>query len=235
MNVARLPVLFIAAGITLVSVIGSFAANAESVEYATEDHLVPRKPEIDGALRPILEKKLFLTAADCALLLIRPAGRAEAAVAVYSEKHKDAAPTFATTLTEANKSIDVTMATEPGRVEELAKITVKRWDAPLPTSTALAIKSAWRAMLDRTKEPEAYARPALHREEFEFSTLVPGAKSLYGTLPNKGGKNVAAFVKLSRLLVRYCKAPSGKRSSIANQIERDAKRLVESIGNANKG
>jgi hypothetical protein len=205
------------------------SVRAEPVTYVVEDHLVPRNPEIDGALRSVLEEKLFLTPADCALLLIRPAVKGESAVSVYSRGHQDLEETFYVTLTEAERNMDMAMAIAGGEVEQVNKIRVRRCDAQIPKPTAIALRSAWKAMLDQTKKPGIYARPTLDREEFEFSIIRPNSKPRYATLPNKAGKNVGALVRLGRQLAGYCNAPATRQRALAKQIERDAKLLVGAL------
>jgi hypothetical protein len=212
---------------TITAMLSSGAqASREAVEYVAEDHLVPRNPEIDGPLRPELEKKLFLAPADFALLLIRPPEKGESAVMVYSQGHEGIEATYRVTLAEAEANFDMTLAAADGEIEALSKIRVNRCDAEISSSTALAVRDAWQAMLQQTRKPDVYARPTLHREEFEFSIIMPGTKPIYATLPNKGGKLVSRYVRLGRLLAGYCKAPPLERSRRAEQIERDAKRLV---------
>ena len=195
------------------------------VAYITEDHLVPKNPAIDGAIRPILARKLFVTPADCALVLIRPPEGGEAAVAVYRSRSGNSPDSFSVTVTKAEKNIDMTANVES--LDAANKIRVARCDAVIPKTSALAIHAAWDVMLDRAQELRVYARPTLHREELEFSIARDGQTEVFAALPNRGGKSVSALVRLAKQIERYCHAPPAARTKLANKLERDAKRLVE--------
>jgi len=194
------------------------------VAYVSEDHLVPKNPSTDGALRPVLERKLFVTPADCASVLIRPPETGEVAVAVYRSRSGNIADSFFVTVTQADKSIDMTANVDS--LEAANKIRIVRCDAEIANTTGLAIQAAWKAMLERAQESHFYARPTLHREELEFSIRRKGQAEMFATVPNKGGRSVSALVNLAKQLESYCKAPTAARSKLAKKMERDAKRLV---------
>ena len=203
---------------------GSCLLRAE-VAYVTEDHLVPKNPATDGALRPILERKLFVTPGDCARVLIRPPDTGEAVVAVYRNRAGGSGDQFFVTVTKAEKNIDMTANVDSAEAAD--RIKIARCDAPIRKTTALAIRSAWGTMLERTHEPRFYARSTLHREELEFSIKGDGQAEVFATLPNKGGRSVSALIKLAKQLETYCHAPVAGRSKLASDIERDARHLVQ--------
>ena len=196
------------------------------VAYVSEDHLVPKNPATDGALRPVLEKKLFVTPADCASVLIRPPETGEAAVALYKSRAGNIPDRFFVTVTKADKNIDMTANVDS--LEAAKKIKVTQCDAEIAKTAALAICAAWKAMLERTQESHFYARPTLHREELEFSIRRKSEAEIFATVPNRGGRSVSALIKLAKQLEGYCNAPAATRRSLANRIEHDAKRLVAS-------
>lgn len=216
--------------LTIGSVLSTCSIRAEPVTYVTEDHLFPWKPEFDGALRPLLKAKLFVTFADCGRMLDRPAENGESAVSVYAPQNPASEEMYSVTLTEAEKNIDMVFNSSGGSTDEVNKIGVKRRDARIPKSSALALRAAWKAMLTRVEKPRFYARSTLHREELEFSLVeVNGGQALYGVLPDKGGKSIAALTRLGRLLAAYCKAPARERPKLAKEIEHTANRLVAQL------
>jgi hypothetical protein len=224
MNLSITPILLL----WLTAVSFSFAPDLlrAEVAYVSEDHLVPKNPSTDGALRPVLERKLFITPADCASVLIRPPETGEAAVAVYRSRAGNIADSFFVTVTKADKNIDMTANVDS--LEAANKIRVTRCDAEIAKTTALAIYAAWKAMLERAQESRFYARPTLHREELEFSIRRKSEAEVFATVPNRGGRSVSALIKLAKQLESYCNAPAAARSNLANKIEHDAKRLVAS-------
>jgi hypothetical protein len=213
--------------LTIGSILAICSTQAEPVKYVTEDHLFPWKPEFDGALRPLLEAKLFITSADCGRMLDRPPENGELAVSVYSPQEPGSGEMYYVTLTEAEKNIDMAFNFAGGSIDEVNKIGVKRRDARIPESAALALRAAWKTMLTRVEKPHFYARSALHREELEFSLVEANtAQVLYGVLPDKGGKSIATLMRLGRLLTSYCKASVAEQPKLAKEIERTANRLV---------
>jgi hypothetical protein len=203
------------------------------ITYVSEDHLVPKNIATDGALRPVFEKKLFVTPADCASVLIRPPETGEVAVALYRRRAGNIPDRFVVTVTKAEKNIDMTANVDS--LEAADKIKVTRCDAEISNTAALTICAAWKVMLERTEESHVYARPTLHREELEFSIRAEGKTEVLAALPNRGGQSVSALIKLAKQLENYCNAPSAARRKLANRIERDAKRLTaNNEGNGTK-
>lgn len=203
-------------------------AEDNAVHYVTEDHLVPINVSVDETLRALIESKMFLTPANCALVLIRPPEEGETAAAVYS-RQVGGATTFYVTLTRAERNMDMAFAVSGGLPEDVRKIQIKRCDTMIPKSTAVAIRAAWAGMLKRAKKPNVYERPTLHRKEFEFSLGQGDATNLVVGLPNKGGKFVSRMVRLAEALTSYCDLPKGERDSRARELERQAKALTANL------
>lgn len=206
---------------------------------ASDDHLV--QPYFDrdwGApgYASLLQKKLFLTAADYGRVIVRPspASIGEYAISVYSaDSEKDAH----ITLTRAGRNLwyqrsyqrEKTVSDDP--YASSAPIKVTRIDATLPVSTALAIRAAWAEMLRGTagKWPGRGDRIVLDGTDIEFA-LIEGGKKMTGVIAaGATGKNTLQLRKLSELLERYCTASPSQRSSIASEIETKAKHLVRDL------
>jgi hypothetical protein len=215
--------LLTAVGLSVFGVCTSIIA--APVQYVTEDHLVPFDPEIDGALRPLLEEKLIVAPADCALSLIRRPDKGERAIALYKKTSVDGVESFCVTVVRASASLESVFADNGGAAAAVLAIPVRRCDAEISSSTAIAIRSAWAAMLRQIKVPEVYARPTLHREEIEFS-IRDGSETNTGALPNKGGLCVSTLTRLAKDLEMYCETKSEARPDVANRLERRAKKLL---------
>ena len=194
MNLSITPMLLL----RLMAVSFSFAPNLlrGEVAYVSEDHLVPKNPSTDGALRPVLARKLFITPADCASVLIRPPETGEAAVAVYRSRAGNIADSFFVTVTKADKNIDMTANVDS--LEAANKIRVTRCDAEIAKTAALAIYAAWKAMLERTQESHFYARPTLHREELEFSIRRKSEAEVFASTSQQRRKICVCIDRVSK-------------------------------------
>jgi hypothetical protein len=123
--------------------------------------------------------------------------------------------------------------TNEGReIEKARRVATSRTDVEISERTARLLKDVWRKML-------VSVRPA--KEEMtervipvdptivEFSIQRISGLSLSGEvnvfLP-KQGQRVERLLKISDLLVDYCKAPPSKRSLLEKEINRTASELL---------
>ena len=203
--------------------------------YPIEDHLVPVNFNADKDIRSTLHAKLALTPANYGRLIVEPPFDGESAVAVYSTKRGIGQNKFHVTLVRAADNLShAVLAAHIGR--KLAPIAIKRIDADVPESTAVAIGKVWKAMLSRVRNYNYRdeIRPPLDYVEFEFSLDQPDGKTLYGEAPYRGGKPAdqpltSKLIELGQALVSYCEADAPKRLAMATRIEADANKLNQTL------
>ena len=196
----------------------------------TDDHLVPFRPSAYDQLRPSLYKKLLLTPADCGRMIEFPGGPqpGESAVSIHCDKRPVADEQCYVTLTKASSNLSYMMEENLGKrpLEGIERVRVERRDTVIAKSTALAIRATWTRALGSIKPRRSDAPIVLDSERIEFWIERPNATPLFGEIPDNPGKSVVALVQLGRMLAKYCEAPETLRASMAENIERDAKRLA---------
>lgn len=212
-----------------------FGAARPVTAAQTNDHLVPVVKYLGSAplYRKLWEQKLFITPGDIARYVQLPGatGR-EVAVSMYKQskgKNGLAGDYWATAtepsvpLSECVPSAGVEKRIDPQSVE------IRRWDAPLPESTAAAIHKLWLAMLSKTgPEPEPDAIPVDSTTEIFFATDAKG-KVLEAQTPVSPKEDTVALVKIGNLLIDYCFASVQERDKLSSEIEREALALLNHI------
>jgi len=198
-------------------------ARAEAGPFV-QDYLVPVNLNAEKKHRMAVEKKMFPEAIDAARVLWEPSSlKGESAVSVYCQN--GSREICHVTYTHAKKNIwGLFSETNPRSASKV--VDLKRADAEIPKSTALAVQEAWKRMVSRTHVYPADVEPPLHSEIIEYSLLQANATPLYGEAPFRGGKLVSALNKLAQKLVRYCESAAGRRPMLAKQIESDANSII---------
>lgn len=195
----------------------------------TDDHLVPFPPSVYDELRPFVYKKLFLTDANYGRMLEFPQDRArgELAVSVNCGKAAGDDQCFVT-LTKATKNIgyirEDNLAEFP--VTLIEKVRVLRRDAPIPLSTALAIRAAWMKLLQNTRPGRLDSSVVVDGEKIEFWITTRDGRSLKGEISGRPGTSVIKLVNLGRKLAKYCDQPANQRAKRLEEIKSDATALV---------
>lgn len=205
-------------------VLGFLFLSQQFSSSAAEDHLISETwPPSPDYVR-LLKKRLLLTPGNCARMLIMPSAEGESAISVYSKNSSDLGKGFYVTYTQAARNIWYER-------EYISKkpVPVKRIDAPIASTAALAVCTAWKEMLSRARpydrEPPLLIDPTI----VQFSVDNGRSSAERGELPWKPGKHTESLFKLGKLLVTYCEAEARQRGKISRQIEDDAKRLVASV------
>ena len=108
-------------------------------------------------------------------------------------------------------------------------IVVKRWDAPLPESTAHAIRELWLTML-RQVGPE----PCVNCISLDSSTEIFSARESDGRtrraqLSIDPKRQTIDLVKIAFLLIDYCWTPVSERPEEARKIEKAALTLLSRV------
>ena len=202
-----------------------FLISLQCVASAT-NHLLPFTYSFDRELRPLLEKRLFVTPADHGRMVELPAGPqpGESSIAVYCVS---SANRCYVTRTAAAQNMDYVFA--ENRRDPLAavrRVRIHRNDAEIPRSTASVIQAAWRRMLTATRPIGSYARPRLHAERIEFALVETSGKLVAAELPDNPGRKVIALVSLGRRVGDYAVAAEAERPRLLDEINVRAQELA---------
>jgi hypothetical protein len=201
----------------------------------TNDHLVPVIRYLGSAAlyRKLWEQKLFVTPGDIARYVQLPgaAGR-EVAVSLYKQsKRGDRLPGdyWATTTQPAVPLSECIPAAGVDKPIDAQIVEIRRWDAPLPESTALAIHKLWLAMLSGIgPEPEPDVIPVDSSTEIFFATDAKG-RVLEAQTPVNPKEHTLGLVKIGNLLIDYCSASASARAKLASDIEKEALALLNRV------
>ncbi|MEY2564373.1 MAG: hypothetical protein QOH88_2566 [Verrucomicrobiota bacterium] len=203
-----------------------FAAQARA-RLPIVDHLVPWWEGFEIELRPLVEKKLLLTSANCGRMfrmyqLSDQGPIPESVVSVYCIE-----VSCHVTLTRASKSLSHLWADRRAKGDEVAAVRavgVFRRDAVIPQSTAHAYRDCLRAALRATRKL-SYDEIVLDNDRIEFWLIERGSSPLKAERPSNPGENVQRLIGLGDRLSRYCEMPEAERRAAAVQIEQEALRL----------
>lgn len=178
-------------------------------------------------LRKAIADLLLVTSADGGRMVVRPSWEPEYAVAIYSQPDSRSSEiTYRITVTRASMSISYALENKL----PLSEIKVSRSDAPIPFSTASALRRLWNEMLSHVGEdrlPNDYFAP-VDAGIVEFG-LVDKQGERVGELPTNPGSDVDAFERLGMQLAEYPSASSSKQAVLAHQIEHEANALDERV------
>jgi hypothetical protein len=198
------------------------------------DHLLPWDGEygFETDLRPLVDKKLVLTPADCGRMVRMhqhsdQGGIGESAVSVFCTETG-----CHVTLTRATRSLGMLWAEHRGERKQAAlirSVPVNRKDAAIPKSTAHAFRECLRAALRGTRKMPDTGEESivLDNDRVEFWLVEGPSATLKAERPNFPGKNVESLIGLGDRLARYCEMSPPGRAAAAKEIEREAVRLQE--------
>jgi hypothetical protein len=202
---------------------------------STNDHLVPVVQYLGLAplYRKLWQQKLFVTPGEIARYVQLPgsAGK-EVAVSVYKRRKREGGlpgDYWATATQPAVPLSDCVAAAGVDKQLDPKTVEVRRWDAPLPKSTALVIQKLWLAMLSATgPEPEPDVIAVDSSTEIFFATDTRG-RVLEAQAPVSPKGDALALVKVGNLLIDYCSAPAPQRPKLAEEIEKEALNLLNRV------
>lgn len=175
----------------------------------------------------LLKRKLFVTRDEVARYLFLTNGMdGDRSVAVYQAAGKKRAMpgNFWITATVASTSI-LRCTSLPGQEAlDIKSVTVTRYDAPLPASTARAVHELWLATLERS-EPEADIQVS---PTGIFSATNTGGIKLRAATGSLENNSISlAMLALGQDLINYPQFPLSMRPRLARGIEEKAMRLLE--------
>lgn len=181
---------------------------------ATRDQVADRVERVRPELKrydDILERRLFITPADCGRIVID----GQTAVSIYHNLHDNKAVVTLTTASDSLYNDDV---------GQLAKTKVTQIDAAIPSDLALAIRDVWNCVL-RQQTPNINGSIPKHvvldGMTAVLSLKLPNGSKLEGQMPigsQYWGPQLRDLWALSETLVKYCKAEPAKRQSILAKL-----------------
>src|SRR5579884_157459 len=192
------------------------------------DHLVAVDCHIEPAYMQLLARRLFVSRADYARVLVMPStDEGEFAIAIYSRHNRG--DEAALTCTRAEKNLWYLMFQAQQANAYVPPVPVIRTDAAFPKSTALAVSKAIEEMIVHSGPPN-HSVEVLDGTNVTFSIERSGAKPLQALLgPYARGMRTQSLHDLIKLLTDYCDAAPADRQKIARQIEEQATSLVRSL------
>lgn len=210
---------------------------------STDNHLVPVDPYLEKGsgetYRKLYEQKLFVTPGDVVryVHLPGPIAEPEAVVSVYRRAGKgsgNAADYLVTATQPSRRLVDaVGIGGAKPRVD-VDKITIRRWDAPLPDRTATLVHELWLTMLRQTK-PESCPDCIAEGTVEIFSAVDLNGRILRASLPMLSGENVLALAKIGNLLIDFCDSPASRRATVDRSIRKEASALLAKVSRPIRG
>jgi hypothetical protein len=203
-------------------------------EAPHEDHLVPVGEPL--GLRAVYEQlwrqKLLVTPGEIARFVGLPGTIGlETTISVYRapEKENSLAGNYWVTATQASQRL--WNCVEPG-VEgknDPDSIRVVRCDAPIPESTALALHTAWLAMLSRSRPQHKTNEIVVDSSREIFSAADSSGRVLEAQGSTAPKENTKALINMALSLLEYCGSSADGRTNIASTVEREAKDLLRRV------
>ena len=207
-----------------VSLLGAAQAGAR---LPLIDHLVPSWEGFEIELRPLLEKKLLITPANCGRMIRMHEHSDQGAIgeSVVSVYCTEAGCHVA--LTRAAKNLSHLWADhreERNQAALIRSVPVSRKDAAIPESTARAFRECLRAAIRAARKPREESI-VMDNDRVEFWLIERGSAPLKAERPDGAGKNVERLISIGDELGRYCEMPALRRPEAAKHIEQGALRL----------
>jgi hypothetical protein len=212
----------------LVCIIATQAVVAKDNQIEHADYLILLDPKFGlgtkASYQTLYERKLFVTPGNLARFveLPGPLAQTEIAVSVYQ---KDTQPSdYWMTLTEPSRRLADCDPVDPALPKvDPSTIKVRRNDAHLPESAALAVHKLWVTMLQQARSDpckNCFGEGTIGI----FSAMIPNEKTLQAAMLYSGPKTLS-LAKLASELIGYCRAPATERDRIAHDIESKATEL----------
>ena len=194
------------------------------------DHLAPpnRADEKVNSYQRLLLAKLGVTPFDCGRVVDASSFGPEILVSVHSRMQDGRRAYYVTSSSpEGNLWQRTYSLRRPGNAESTR---IRRIDAEIPESVALEIKEVWLRMLRRARPSPPLGLEFEIQGYLEFSIQQSNSHSVHGQLqlPASGPKT-QTLAEISDDLWKYCQAAPTNRHAIADKIDKNAKRLLESL------
>ncbi|HZR78726.1 MAG TPA: hypothetical protein VFA58_05925 [Chthoniobacterales bacterium] len=183
---------------------------------------------VNGKYTKLYEGKLFLTPGKFArfVQLPGPLAQTEFAFSIYKKSKQPG--NYWITLTEPTRRLADCGPIEPGLPKVNPNtIQVRRYDARLPDSTALALRKVWVGMLRQAPTDPCKDCSGESTTEI-FSAVTDDGKFLEGIFVYPGSKTLA-LARIAIALEQYCHASISNRERIGRDIEKKALELEKRI------
>lgn len=179
---------------------------------------------IGGEITALYERKLFVTDGDLAryVFLTNANYNGDSSTALYRAPAKEGSLHGGYWVTSTEVSTSLRVNPNP--------LKVRRADAPLRASTAVAVNELWVALLERSRVNERAVPSA--------PTAIISARTMRGsrlkavTTSLEDGTPCIALARLGQLLINYPQLPTSRRDEAARKIEQDARRLLARVNRA---
>ena len=213
--------------------VGIFAVSGiRSDANLSDDYLAPIDVRSQGRIsadyRKLYESKLFVTSGDVARYVhLGSLFGNEFAVSVYRDPRRSGGLPggFWVTSTEASERLwKYVRKSDSARSQDARSVHVKRRAAPLPESTAHAVRAIWLAMLTSTRPPPDNGVEG-DTDQLLFSAVDATGTVLRGRAHNLEGDGWA-LVGIAFDLYSFANMPESMRPKMARKIEKAALRLL---------
>ncbi len=222
----------LSAGMLWLTVLTSTSA-AGSKPSDVGDHLVtietePHEDGVQQTYRELWQRLLFVTPGDLARYVFLPGMVGEeASVSVYRLNGKGRPNVRGITVTSASRRIwSIAPASKQAHGDRSEPISISRTDATIPERTALAVHSAWIAML-RSAKPPRKEIVILESSSEIFSAKDEEGRLLRAKIGPQIGPRVNRLLGLVELLSKYASVDSAARPGLAEKIRINAIDLRE--------
>ena len=178
-----------------------------------------KKPIINKEDTFLYERALFLTPDEVAryVFLTNRYDDGDRSAAVYRAGHKKGS-------LAGDYWLTATVAADSVRGDH-RNVRVRRYDAPLPASTANVLHKLWLAVLEHSQKGEE-AIPCAPTGVLSVTTV--GGARLKGITVSLDKNSVCdTSLNLGESLIEYAKLPAPKRSKAAAEIEKQARHLLQ--------
>lgn len=183
---------------------------------------------MDVDYRKLYEHKLFVSKDDVARYLFLPGlfgTEKSVAISCSANRNRGAQKQCLVTSTIASGRLWNAIQEAYRKKTKVPMITVRTRTAPLPESTAIAIRQLWRAAIDSAIEPPP-SDDRLDNSYQIFSTIDLSGKMTRAETYGFGVRN-RMLIDLGERLITYCSLPVSIREQEALRIEARAKSLVK--------
>jgi hypothetical protein len=183
---------------------------------------------VDAAYQKLLARKLYLTPANYARIVVVPSGTSsgEVAMSLYSNDGEEGAVRLTTTRGErdlwtAASELDPLLRKEP-------RIEILRRDVRFPKELAIAIRATLKHLIKQSREPTGSNRMVVDGTHILYMVDEGANQRLQARLaPESVGPTTNALRDLTNALQQYDTATLPSRVLLEARIQSELKRLAE--------
>jgi len=134
------------------------------------------------------------------------------------------------TVTRAKSNMENTMIEywgKPDAIRKVEEIAVVRMEAEIPKTAASAFRDCLRVMIPEPGDPlKLHPATITDNDRIEFWLEEPNVAARKGERAEKPGRRAEMLIHIGELLARYCDVKQSERPAIAQQIEKEAARIL---------